>query len=293
KRNSTSPYARSRTPRGASRSRAGPGVAASSKDAASSAAPARRITRGGLTRLLPLLDDELGLEAAFSVRDAELDVLRSDTLLERQRRAAPIVAAVRAAAREERDELVLAGTHVAGVEPMHAAAMQRVDLALRVEVVRDRLAVDLELDRVEREELADVHRDEHRDLRARREQQLFLEQEQIPIEVDGELLEMLDLLVERAKLGRIARAAVGRELRQRRPVVGRDARRGRGKHHGGECRRDAAHDASDGIDVNLAEIPPGFGETFLHRLTPQDRLAFRDSIGAVQSSRSSSRSLAR
>src|SRR5690606_26421856 len=116
--------------------------------AASRAARARRMARSGLTRLLPLLDDELGLEAAFSVRDPKLDVLRSDTLLERQRRAAAIVAAMRAAAREECDELVLAGTHVARVEPVHAAAMQRVDLALRVQIVRYGLAVYLELDRV-------------------------------------------------------------------------------------------------------------------------------------------------
>src|SRR5690606_10889656 len=140
-------------------------------------------------RLLPLHDDEFGLHAALAVWDLELDIFRADTFLERERRAAPISAAVRPLAREDRDQLVLAGADVACEEPLHAASMQRVDLAVGIEVVRDVFTVELELDRIEAEERADVHRHEHRDLRARREQQLLLEKEQIAVEVDGELLD--------------------------------------------------------------------------------------------------------
>ena len=85
---------------------------------------------------------------------------------------------------------------------MHAALEQRLGFARRVQVVGDFLVVDLERDRVEREELADVHRDEHRDLGVGREQQLFLEHEQVAVEVDDVFLEVLDVFVERARVGR-------------------------------------------------------------------------------------------
>ena len=50
----------------------------------------------------------------------------------------------------------------------------RFDLTRRVQIVNDFLLVDLELDRVEGEKIADVHREEHRHLRVGGKQQLLL-----------------------------------------------------------------------------------------------------------------------
>src|SRR6185503_20566152 len=116
-------------------------------------------------RLLPLPNEELRLLLGLAIGDRQLDVLRADAFLEHERSRATIVARVRALSREDGDELVLAGFQVADEEPLHAALEQRFRLALRVEVVRDVLAVDLELYGIEAEELADVHRDEHGRLR--------------------------------------------------------------------------------------------------------------------------------
>ena len=120
-------------------------------------------------------------------------------------------------AREDGDELVLAGLQVADEEPLHAAFQQRVRLALRVQIVRDVLVVDLQLDGIEAEELADVHRDEHGRLRVRREEQLLFEQEQVAIQIENLLLEILHVLVERAELRSLLGAFVGsrRELGHR------------------------------------------------------------------------------
>src|SRR5690606_928163 len=197
----------------------------------------RHVTRSRPThRLLPLHDDEFGLQPALAVGYLELDVLRADALLELERRAAPVRALVRPLPREERHELVLAGADVACEETLDAAAVERIDLAVGIEVARDVLAVELELDRVEREELADVHRDEDGYLRARREEKLLFEQKEIAVEIDGELLERLHLLVERAKLAcprsrRVVdgelRGGLARLLRRRRQREGGRGERGR------------------------------------------------------------------
>src|SRR6185295_9961183 len=119
--------------------------------------------------------EELWLLLRLAIRDRELDVLGPDALLEHERRRAAVVARVRTLTREDGDELVLTGFQVADEEPLHAAFQQRFGLALRVEIVRDVLVIDLELDGVEPEELADVHRDEHGRLRVRREQELLFQ----------------------------------------------------------------------------------------------------------------------
>src|SRR5690606_27398948 len=75
-------------------------------------------------------------------------------------------------------------------------------------------------------------------LRARRKEQLLLEEEEIPVQVDGELLELLHLLVERAELGRRPGALVDGELRRglarllrgRLPAAERE-QRGEGRVH--------------------------------------------------------------
>ena len=70
---------------------------------------------------------------------------------------------------------MLAGRHVAGVDPLHAALLQRLELLEAVDVVRDGLAVDLDLHRVEPQRVALGERDEDRDLRVGRIEQLLLE----------------------------------------------------------------------------------------------------------------------
>src|SRR5690606_24768531 len=147
-----------------------------------------------------LLDDELGLLLALAIGDRELDVLRADPLLERQRRTATVVSRVRPVARENCHELVLARSDVADVEPLDAALDEGLSFARRVEVARDVLFIELDLDGVQRKELAHVHRYENRDLRVRREKQLLLEQEQIPVQVEHLLLQVLHVLVERTEL---------------------------------------------------------------------------------------------
>ena len=105
---------------------------------------------------------------------------------------------------------MLAGLQVAEPQPVHAAALQGVLLARRVEVVRDFLVVDLQLHGVEREERADVHRHEDGDLRARREQQVLLQHEQVAVEVDDLAPQRLDLGIERGALdGRLGRGLRG------------------------------------------------------------------------------------
>src|SRR5204863_8476444 len=96
-------------------------------------------------RLLPLLDDELRLLLARAIRDRELDVFRSDSLLELDGRCAAVVARMRAAAREHGHELVIAGLQVTDVEALHAALHERRCLTLRIQIVRDSLVVYLQL----------------------------------------------------------------------------------------------------------------------------------------------------
>ena len=68
-------------------------------------------------------------------------------------------------------DLVLAGRHVAGVDPLHAALLQRFELLEAVDAVRDGLAVDLDLHRVQAQRVALGERDEHREMRVRGIQQ--------------------------------------------------------------------------------------------------------------------------
>ena len=96
---------------------------------------------------------------------------------------------------------MLAGLQVAEPQPVHAAALQRILLARGIEVVRDFLVVHLELHGVEREERADVHRHEDGDLRARREQQVLFQHEEVAVEVDDLAPQRLDLGIERGALG--------------------------------------------------------------------------------------------
>ena len=72
-------------------------------------------------------------------------------------------------------ELMRAGRNVAGVDPLHAALLQRFEFLEAVDVVRDQLAVDLDLHRVESHRIALRERDEQRNLRVRGIQQLLLE----------------------------------------------------------------------------------------------------------------------
>src|ERR1035438_1630704 len=133
---------------------------------------------------LPELDVELGLQLSGRILDTQLDVLGFGRLLELDRRAALVVALVRALAGEERRQLMLSGLQVAEVDALDTAAVQGLDLERRVKVVGDDLVVELHLDRIELEQLAHVHRDEEGHLRVRREEQFLLEYEKVAIELD-------------------------------------------------------------------------------------------------------------
>src|SRR3981081_2111516 len=97
---------------------------------------------------LPFLDAELRLLAARLVPDLKLDILGIGALVERQRRAAPIIAPAGSLSGKYRDQFVLAGLQISHIEALHAAAMQGLCPAFGVEIVRHYRVVELELHRV-------------------------------------------------------------------------------------------------------------------------------------------------
>src|SRR5690606_346931 len=125
---------------------------------------------------------------------------RAEALREFHGGTAAVIAGVRAFAVEHGGELVLADLEVRHVQAVHAAAMQGVDLALRVQVVRDFLAVDLQAHGIEGEELTDVHREKECHLRVRRKQELLLEQEEIAVQVQHLVLQRLDFPIQSLEL---------------------------------------------------------------------------------------------
>src|SRR5882672_8953287 len=86
---------------------------------------AARLERNRSKPLLPFLDDELRLQFADAIADLEFEVFRAHALFEIERRAALVVALVRALAAEECDQLVLAHLEIAEVDLVHAALHQR------------------------------------------------------------------------------------------------------------------------------------------------------------------------
>ena len=162
-------------------------------------------------------------------------------LVELERRAALVVALVRALAGEEGDDLVRAGLQVAEVDALHAAAVQRLHFERRVEVVGDDLVVELDLHRVELEQLAHVHRHEQRHLRVGREQQFLLEHQQVAVEADHVALDVLDAGVERPARGALA-CGRGAARRPRRGGRGGGAAAVCASDAGGQREREAGGD---------------------------------------------------
>ena len=111
---------------------------------------------------------------------------------------------------------MLARLQVAEIKALDAATMQRLDFALRVEVPGDRLVIDAELHRVEREEVAGIHRQEHRHLGVGGEQEFLLEQEQLAVQVQHVLLEALDVAIQRFEVGLLRLHGAGHRKEQAR-----------------------------------------------------------------------------
>ena len=93
------------------------------------------------------------------------------------------------------------------MDAMYTATNQRIGFAFCIQVVRNFLAIDLQVDRVEIEILANVQRKKERDLGVGWKQQLFLKQEQVPVEIEHFLLQVLHILIKTAKL--LARCSLG------------------------------------------------------------------------------------
>src|SRR6267378_7510495 len=110
-------------------------------------------------------------------------------------RAAEVRAALKLAV-DKHVQLVIPGRHVADVDPLHAALAQGLELLEAVDVVRRELAVDLEPHGVEPHRVVLGQRDEDRDLRPRRIQQLLLQLAQLRRDPEDVRLDLLDLLVE-------------------------------------------------------------------------------------------------
>ena len=134
--------------------------------------------------MLPLLDHEIGLAHCGGVDDLQLQVLGPGLLVDYQLGTAAVVAPLGPKPGEHGDDFVLTGFHVAEEQPVHTAAAQGTELAIGVEVVGDDLAVDGQLDGVQLEELADVQRQEDRQLGVTGIQQLFLEDEQVAVQLE-------------------------------------------------------------------------------------------------------------
>src|SRR5712672_4166570 len=168
-----------------------------------------RISRhiGGL---LPVLDLEFRLLAARLVGNLQFQVLRADAFLELDRSAPPVVAIVWSLAAKQSHQLVGTGLEIADVEPLHAALDERGAFTRRVEVIDDFAIVDPESDRIETEEAADIHRQEHRNLRVGGKQQLFLQHEQVLVKVDDLLLQFLDLFIQGTRAARAGRLTARR-----------------------------------------------------------------------------------
>ncbi len=90
---------------------------------------------------------------------------------------------------------MLAGRDVAGVDPLHAAFLQRLELLEAVDVVRGELTVDLDLHRVEAQRLALGERHEDSEVRVRRIEQLLLQLAQLGSDAQHVGFDLLDLLV--------------------------------------------------------------------------------------------------
>ena len=138
---------------------------------------------------------ELDARAAGSVGERDLHELRPHFLAEAELLARLDVAAA-ALAGDPHRELVLADGHIAGVDPLHASLAEGLQLLPRVHVARCRLAVDVDLDRVELEVIVRVQRNEDGHLGIRREEQRLLELRQLRRDGEDVRLDLLDLLVQ-------------------------------------------------------------------------------------------------
>src|SRR5690349_9193750 len=117
-----------------------------------------------------MASDWMRMENAFDDRGsrrsplAELDRLRAvqrnaeqlrlDALVERERFLAVEVVAARRLAGDRDLDLMAARRHIAGVDALHAAVLQSVELLEAVEEMRRKRAVDVDLHRVEPERLS-------------------------------------------------------------------------------------------------------------------------------------------
>src|SRR6202035_1302807 len=109
---------------------------------------------------VPIRDLEFGLLRTLMIGDLQFQILGTDALLKAEVGRAAVVACVRTLAVEESHQFMLAGLQVADIQPLYAAFEQRRYLARRVKIVADVVVVDLEGDRVECDEIPDIHRNE-------------------------------------------------------------------------------------------------------------------------------------
>ena len=93
---------------------------------------------------------------------------------------------------------------VAGVDPLHAALLQGFELLEAVDAVRDGLAVDLDLHRVQAQRVALGERDEHGQVRVRGIEEPLLQARELGGDAQDVGLDLLHLLVEAFHLLAIA-----------------------------------------------------------------------------------------
>jgi hypothetical protein len=154
--------------------------------------------RDGVTakqRSLPFFYGEFGLLLRYSIGDFQFQVFRADSFVEIHRRPAPVLTGIWSVPDEDGDEFVFADFEVTHVHPMDTATEQGAELTLRIQIVRDFPAVDLQVDGIEFKILADVHRDEKGNLGVRRKKQFFLEKEEIPVQREYFVFQRLNVVI--------------------------------------------------------------------------------------------------
>src|SRR5262245_42785944 len=136
-----------------------------------------RITGAG-PGLVPVPDVDRRL-ARIRARQRHADELGAHALVEREVLGPRVVLATRQLAVERDQDLMLPGREIAGVDPLHAAFLQRFQFLEAVDVMGGELPIDLYLHGVETERLARRQRDEHREMRVGRVEELLLQLVQV------------------------------------------------------------------------------------------------------------------
>ena len=145
--------------------------------------------------------EKFRLVIPLGVPDRQFDEGGFESLVEIHRGRPAVGSTLRTPPCEHRCQLMLALLDVPEKDPLHAATEQRIDLPFRIEMMGHFLAVELQGHGIEREKFADVHRQEHSNLRTGGEQQILLEDDEVALQLKQPLLDGLKVFGRRLGAG--------------------------------------------------------------------------------------------